>query len=107
MFPHERSLVQRLAGKPFVLLGVNDDGDDPKLKEKNAKHQITWRSFKNARPQGPSLSDEWNVEGWPTLYLIDHTGVIRHKWLDSPGEKVLDEAIDKLVDEAERSQKQP
>jgi hypothetical protein len=27
MYPHERSLVNRLAGKPFVLLGINSDDD--------------------------------------------------------------------------------
>ena len=25
MYPHERSLVQKMQGKPFVLLGVNSD----------------------------------------------------------------------------------
>jgi hypothetical protein len=25
MYPHERSLVQRLEGKPFALLGINTD----------------------------------------------------------------------------------
>ena len=37
------------------------------------------------------------MSGWPTLYLIDHDGVIRHKWLGSPGNDVLDEAIESLV----------
>ena len=27
MYPHERSLVKRLAGRPFALLGVNSDQD--------------------------------------------------------------------------------
>ena len=26
MYPHERSLVKKMEGKPFVLLGVNSDG---------------------------------------------------------------------------------
>src|SRR5262249_5131752 len=101
MFPHERSLVKRLEGKPFVLVGVNGDGAD--VKKKNEKEKITWRSFKNDRPaQGP-ITDEWNHEGWPTLYLIDHKGVIREKWLEAPGDKVLDEAIDKYVKAAEEN----
>src|SRR5262249_25776901 len=32
MIPHEKALVKRLAGKPFVLLGVNGDGDRGKLR---------------------------------------------------------------------------
>ena len=27
MYPHERSLVKKMEGKPFVLLGVNSDAD--------------------------------------------------------------------------------
>ncbi|HEV3006331.1 MAG TPA: TlpA disulfide reductase family protein [Pirellulales bacterium] len=31
MFPHERSLVQRFAGRPFALVGVNGDEPDAEL----------------------------------------------------------------------------
>ena len=102
MFPHERSLVKRMSGKPFVLLGVNGDTVDDSLKAKNEEAEITWRSFKNqASADQPQISDQWNVQGWPTLYLIDAEGIIRGKWLGSPGDAVIDEAIDKLVAEVE------
>jgi hypothetical protein len=100
MFPHERSLVKKLEGKPFVLLGVNGDDDDSaeELKKKNEKEQLTWRSFRNKRGDGkPAISEEWNLAGWPTLYLIDHKGVIRKKWVGAPSNDVLDKAIDSLV----------
>ena len=101
MFPHERSLVKRLEGKPFALIGVNSDKDREETKKKNQTQEITWRSFWNG-PDGTGgpISKEWNVRGWPTLYIIDAKGVIRHKWVGSPGDKVMDEAIDKLVAEA-------
>jgi hypothetical protein len=100
MFPHERSLVKRLEGKPFALIGVNSDRDREDCKKKSEKDQITWRSFWNG-PEGTRgpISTEWNVRGWPTIYIIDHKGVIRHKYLGSPGDKTLDEVIDKLVAE--------
>jgi hypothetical protein len=100
MFPHERSLVKKYEGKAFVLIGVNGDGDSPELKKKNEKEQITWRSFKNDRSGKGPITDEWNNEGWPTLFLIDHKGVIRARWLGLPGDKALDKAIDKYVKEA-------
>jgi thioredoxin family protein len=102
MYPHERSLVKRLADKPFALIGVNSDKDLEALKPVLEKEQITWRSFWNGEKgtQGP-ISAEWKVQGWPTLYLIDHKGVIRHKYVGSPGDKALDEAIDRLINEAE------
>jgi hypothetical protein len=102
MYPHERSLVKRLEDKPFAIVGVNSDPDKEKLKEALEQNRITWRSFWNG-PQGTGgpISARWNVHGWPTLYLIDAKGVIRHKFLGSPGDKVMDEFIDALVKEAE------
>src|SRR5262245_41144652 len=104
MYPHERSLVKKLADKPFTLIGVNSDNDLNELKKVLQDEQITWRSFQNQRGAkgAGAISDDWNVQGWPTLYVIDHKGVIRHKWEGSPGDKVLDEAIEKLVAEAEK-----
>jgi hypothetical protein len=46
---------------------------------------------------------KWNLSATPTLYLIDHKGVIRYKWAGAPGEKLLDAALDKLIKRAERS----
>jgi hypothetical protein len=104
MFEHERSLVKRLDGKPFALVGVNSDHDRQDTKKKNEEEHITWRSFWNGGTQGP-ISTKWNVHGWPTLYIIDAKGVIRHKYLGSPGDKVLDEKIDALVKESEEPTK--
>jgi hypothetical protein len=106
MYPHERSLVKKMEGKPFALLGVNSDRDLKALRTVLEEEQITWRSFWNGpKGTGGPISEEWNVQGWPTLYVIDHQGVIRHKWLGSPSEKVLDESIEKLVKEAEKGAK--
>ena len=33
MYPHERSLVEKLKDKPFVILGVNSDKDREKPKK--------------------------------------------------------------------------
>jgi thioredoxin family protein len=103
MYPHERSLVKKLADKPFVLLGVNSDTDLTELKKVLEEEQITWRSFWNGKQgTGGPISTEWNVHGWPTLYIIDHKGVIRHKFVGSPGDEKLDAAIEKLVEVAEK-----
>jgi hypothetical protein len=106
MYPHERSLVKNLSGKPFAIIGVNSDPDLEKLKPVLKDENISWRSFTNG-PEGTRgpISSEWHVRGWPTLYIIDHKGVIRHKYLGSPGDKALDTAIEKLVEEAEKESK--
>ena len=38
MYPHERSLVKRLEGQPFALIGVNSDRDREALKAVLATH---------------------------------------------------------------------
>jgi hypothetical protein len=54
--------------------------------------------------QGP-ITTNWNLPGTPTFYILDHKGVIRHKWVGSPGEKAIDAALDKLIKEAEEDGK--
>ena len=97
MYPHERSLVKRLANKPFALIGINSDKDLKKLKTRITEENISWRSFWNGPEgtQGP-ISTEWNVRGWHTIYILDHKGVIRFK--NKRGEK-MDEAVDQLLGE--------
>jgi hypothetical protein len=98
MYPHERSLVKRLADEPFALIGVNSDGDLGKLKQRMTKENITWRSFWNGpRGTGGPISRAWSIEGWPTVFLIDHAGVIRRKWLGAPPEKELDRELEALL----------
>ncbi len=103
MYPHERSLVKRLEGKPFVLIGVNSDTDRAELKQAMNKEKITWRSFWNGGSTQGRISSRWDIQGWPTLFLIDAQGVIRHTHVGSPGEKKLDEEIDKLIAEVEKT----
>jgi peroxiredoxin len=103
--------VKNLENKPFALLGVNVDCYPvDQLKKVVARERLTWRSFVD--PPGGSeegfpgrISKQWNLEGTPTLYLIDHKGVIRYKWLGDSGAKVIDEAIEKLIQEAEANGK--
>jgi len=103
MYPHERSLVKKLADKPFALIGVNSDNNKEELKKAMEKENITWRSFWNG-PQGTSgpISKKWNVHSWPTIYVLDHRGVIRYK--NVRGEK-MEQAVDKLLEEQEKEAK--
>ena len=102
MYPHERSLVETMQNKPFVLIGVNSDTSKDKAKAAIEREKMTWRSFWNGGSTSGPISTKWNIHGWPTMYVVDHKGVIRHKWLGSPGDKVIDEAIEKLVKVAEK-----
>jgi peroxiredoxin len=101
MYPHERSLVKRLDGKPFALLGVNSDQNKDELKKVMEKEGITWRSWFDGGSTGGPIATKWNVHGWPTVYVIDAKGVIRYR---DVREKELDEAVDTLLRELEKKE---
>jgi hypothetical protein len=90
--------------KPFALIGVNSDKDKQKLAPRLQEERITWRSFWNG-PDGTGgpISKAWNVSGWPTVYVIDHDGVIRHK---SHGGPEMDKVIQECLARAEEAQRQ-
>ncbi len=87
-------------------MGVNTNGhDSQKLKSIMDKEKLPWRSFADkadgAKGGTGKIYADWSLEGTPTLFILDHNGVIRHKWVGSPGEKVIDAALEKLIKEAE------
>jgi hypothetical protein len=64
------------------------------------KEKLNWRSF----AAGRAISEKWNA-ATPTYYLLDPKGVIRYKWVGSPGTKAIDAALEKLIQEAQRKGK--
>lgn len=98
MLPHERSLVKELKGRPFAIVGINSDSKK-RLQELVADGTTTWRNFTNEQSYG-KISDTWGVKGWPTLYLLDHNGVIKHKGLRG---EPMEKAILEMVAEAEKA----
>jgi peroxiredoxin len=99
MIPHERSLVQRYQQRPFALLGVNTDSTRQTLRKFEEREHLNWRSWWDG-PDG-SLAAQWKVEALPTLFLIDHRGVIRFETVGRPKQAELDRRIEELVREAE------
>ncbi len=80
------------------MLGVNVFAHEPnKLKEVMAKEDLNWRTFDD----DGTITKQWNSPATPAFYVIDHDGVIRHKWIGHPGEMVLDAALDTLIEQAE------
>ena len=95
MYPHERSLVKRLEGKPFALLGINSDPKN-RLRQVMKKENITWRSWWDGGDTGGPIATAWNVKGWPTTYVLDAKGVIRYR---DVREEQMDKAVDALLKE--------
>ena len=99
MFNHERSLVRKYEGRPFVLLGIDEDDKFTTLREAQQEHHLNWRSWWD---DGHLIASQWKVEGLPTLFLLDGKGVVR--WHDEgvPNEKKLEDFIERLVKETEK-----
>ena len=98
MYPHERSLVKRLENKPFALLGINSDPKE-RLREAMKRENITWRSWWDGGDTNGPIAKAWNVSGWPTIYILDHKGIIRFK---GPRGEAMDKAVDQLLAEMEK-----
>lgn len=99
MLPHERSLVKELKGRPFSIVGVNSDSKE-RLKELVKDGTVLWRNFTNDQGDGKKISTVWGVRSWPTLYLIDHNGVIKHKGLRGG---TMEKTIKEMIVEAEKA----
>src|SRR5262249_13387872 len=102
MFPHERSLVEKMKDEPFALIGVNSDKDFAQKKKKEfVDEKITWRSFScGEKGTGGEIPSAWGVRGWPTLYLIDAQGRIQKKWVGGQDGETLEKEIGPLVAKA-------
>src|SRR5436305_1186848 len=100
MIPHERSLVQRYAGRPFALLGVNADESIEQLRDLQQQSGVTWPNWWDG--PGGKISEAWQVDRFPAYFLIDHRGIVRwrHFGAIAPGE--LGPRIDECLRLAEK-----
>ena len=80
MYPHERSLVKRMRGRPFVLLGVNSDGAPDVPRSLMRDGVVTWNSWTDGgEVRGGEIAHRWGVQALPAAFILDTRGVIRHK----------------------------
>ena len=94
--------------KPFALIGVNINCHDPKtLKGVMDKERLNFRSFTDtAAGEGLGvIGSSWNLFGTPTVFVLDHKGVIRYRQLGIPDKTAIDGVLRKLIREAEASDK--
>ena len=96
MIPHEREMVEKLKDKPFALVSISGDDKKKALTDFLEKEKMPWTHWWNG-PNG-GIMESWDIEYFPTIYVIDAKGVIRHK--DLRGEK-LEKAVEDLLKEME------
>lgn len=95
MIPHERELVARFHGKPFEMISINSDDNPEAARNVIIAERMTWTNVKTRGSSDP-LHERWGVEAYPSVYVIDQKGILRHQQYDSRG---LDFTIEKLLAE--------
>jgi thiol-disulfide isomerase/thioredoxin len=94
-----KALVKRLEGRPFAFLGINCDEDREVVKGVVRRQGLNWRSWYDGGPTGGQIRRQWQIYRFPTVYVLDAKGIIRHKDLRG---KALEDAVDRLLNEHER-----
>jgi RNA polymerase sigma factor (sigma-70 family) len=98
MVPHETELVRKMAGKRFVLLGVNVWDTHETAAATIAKEHMTWPSWFDGRSLDSPIAKNWDVHEIPSIFVIDAKGIIRYEDVRS---EELDQAVYALLKEVE------
>ncbi len=96
--PHLRRLEKEYAGRPFEILGVNADDAVETAREYIEENELPWDHWFATMRTG--LTKEWGVRALPTVYLIDHTGMVV---LKDPEEKEIEDMMETLIAAAEKA----
>ena len=91
-------MVAKLKGKPFVLLSVSCDDELEKLTAFLEKEKMPWDHWFDGA--GGAVAEAFHIQAFPSIFLINHAGVIRNKFIGNPGNETLEKAVESLVEEA-------
>lgn len=64
--------------QPFALIGVNSDELETAKKAVIAR-KLNWRSFQNAVAGKSVIAEDWCIESWPTIVVLDAEMKIRYR----------------------------
>ena len=92
MIPHERELVQRLQYKSFALVSISVDDKKETVVNFLKREPMPWTHW------WCGIVKDWEIHAYPTIYVLDAKGVIRHKFVGAH-DKEVDKAVDTLLKE--------
>ena len=94
--------MEKYADAPFMIVGVNSEDSMEKIQRICVEKELTWPSFFDGGGTSGPIATQWGVRGWPTVYILDHEGVIRSTNGRGP---VLDAMLEDLIPKAIAAQK--
>ena len=104
--PREQALMTMFADRPFTIIGINCDRDRKRLESTLHENSVTWPDIYDGA--NGVLAREWNVQGWPRRFVLDHHGIIRYRGPDVTRlEETVRELMKKLPPSKDRKAKKP
>ncbi len=95
MIPHEREMTGKLKDKPFTFISLSADDKKETLTKFLDTEPMPWTHWWNGGARGGAV-EAYKVRFFPTVYVIDAKGVIRHKHLRGDD---LEKAVEKMLEE--------
>jgi peroxiredoxin len=106
-YPILRAVVEKNKKRPLMVLGVSGDpsaSSAAKVREAEKLPGRVW--FDRGGPGGP-IASRWDVELWPTWFVIDHKGVVRHVEVGRPELERLEKVLGPLLTAADKAGANP
>jgi thiol-disulfide isomerase/thioredoxin len=99
MIPFQRTMVERMKGRPFEYVSISIDENKDTLTDFLAREKMPWRHWWVGVDS--RFGDAWDIRHYPTIYIIDANGIIRDKDVEScdDREAELNKVVDKLLEE--------
>jgi len=100
MHPVQKELLDRYPADKLSVIEINSDKKKSlvDVREKIEKDGLNWVIVTDGS-DGP-ISKQWHVSSWPTYYVLDATGRIRHRFTGNIGRKLID-VVDELIPKSE------
>ncbi len=95
--PHLIELKKEYAGRPFEILGISADDEPSDVTDFLEDMPLPWDMWFSGKNKG--VVKQWAVGAFPTVFLVDHKGVIVSK---NPSDKQLAAMLPSMIAEAER-----
>ncbi len=80
-YPYQRFMLELYEDDPVKILGVNSDEEIQTIldakEDEGLDYRVWWDGHGEVNTKGP-IATEWNVTGWPSIYILDDKGVIRY-----------------------------
>lgn len=93
--PHERQLAEKYKGRPFALQGVICNETAEAARKAMTVERMTWPQWHDGDEKNGPIVEKFHVRQYPTVFVIDAQGVIRHK--NAVGES-MDKAVESLME---------